>query len=154
MASTQRCRSRVTTAEERLVKEHTKQDQLLVVRESTIAGAGDGVFARCRIAADTSLGYYRGAVLDQYPDHNDRDYCYMLEISYRPAWISKERWAQLQHPVYIDGDNVLSKINCCQGDACVQNTTFLSSGRFHTTRTVEEGEELFVDYGEDYWTSR
>jgi hypothetical protein len=135
-----------------LKKEAARQNRLLEIRPSTIKEAGEGVFARVALSSGTDLGYYRGQVFEEWPEKNNRDHAYFLQISHRPSWITTRGWSEVRHPLYIDGDNILSKINCCRDEAWRQNAEFGYSGRFTTTKSVEEGAELFIHYGPDYWS--
>ena len=126
------------------------QDKYLKTGPSTIEHAGTGVFAKVDIPKDTSLGYYRGKMFHRFPHTNKRKFAYFMEISRRPPWISKERWMK-GHPMQIDGNSILSLMNCSRGDCLCMNVDFTSTGRFFTTKVVKKDSELFTFYGKDYW---
>jgi hypothetical protein len=121
---------------------------------STIPDAGTGVFTTTDIPKGAHLGYYTGRIHWSYPDHDDRNFDYMMGISYRPGWIGVVEWRrnrQNRESPTVDGDSLLGYINCCLGDCQTQNCMFTGSGRFVTTRGIPAGRELFIHYGPEYW---
>jgi hypothetical protein len=128
----------------------------LFAAESKVPGAGTGVFAAWDLPKHTHLGYYCGRVHWTYPQRNKRNWVYMLALARRPPWIAREVWRAKkrrgQTPC-VDGVGILSQCNCHHG-GYVQNADFNATGRFYTLRHVKAGQEILVNYGEEYWESR
>ena len=113
------------------------------IRTSTIEGAGMGLFARHTIVEEDTFGYYTGEVITEKEFHDpDRPFsAYVL-------WVTKD------HILVGEGSkaNYTRYIN--HGD---EPNIFLivssrwKTARFQALRNIEPGEEIFFDYGEDYW---
>ena len=126
----------------------------LYMARSTVPGGGSGVYAARDISKGSHLGYYCGRVFWTYPQTNKRDWAYMMAVSRRPPWIPRAVWmARHKGPAYVDGTNMLSRVNCCRG-GYVQNVDFTASGRFVTVADIKAGDELFICYGDEYWADR
>jgi hypothetical protein len=126
------------------------------VRESTIPGAGMGLFATTSIQEGTFLMEYIGEILteneyfDRYPDGSGR---YVAQIT---------KGFGISEPVYIDGldpnrSGVARYMNSRSGSGA---NVFWKKQRFgkqagkmhfYSLRKIEAGEELFFDYGDSYW---
>lgn len=122
--------------------------EFLEIRDSTVKGAGKGVFTKKAIKKDTSLGEYKGKLLSieaykKKPHHCDYIWEIMDEDDNTIA--------------YIDGGNKKYSnwtryVNC----PCTkkQNNIVPIQKRFkmfyYTNRDIEKGEELFVWYGPSY----
>ena len=113
------------------------------IRTSTIEGAGMGLFARHAIGEKDTIGYYTGEVITEKEFHEpDRPFsAYVL-------WVTKD------HILVGEGPeaNYTRYIN--HGD---EPNVFLivssrwKTARFQALRNIKPGEEIFFDYGEDYW---
>jgi hypothetical protein len=140
------------------VEKHTTWTHpCLEKRPSNIPGAGFGVFATEDIPKGAHLGYFVGIVYWVYPDKNDRDHAYLLEVSHRPAWILPHVWRKNRRnqeaPVVdVKRSCILGYINCCKGDMRKMNADFSRSGQFATIKSIRKGTELLINYGKkDYW---
>ena len=67
--------------------------------------------------------------------------------------MDKRTWKEKGHPIHIDGKNILSKINCVCSKKYLQNVDFGYSGLFTAIKDIYPGQELFIDYGDEYWTA-
>jgi len=115
------------------------------IRTSTIEGAGRGLFTKVRIEPEDTIGYYTGEIIDEQEFYRpDRPFsAYVL-------------WVCRTHIIVGEGPkaNYTRFIN--HGD---EANVFLivssrwKTARFEALRTIEPGEEIFFDYGEDYWES-
>ena len=129
----------------------------LYVGPSRIQGANLGLFTRTRLPKGTCLGYYTGTVLPEYPAACDlckfRNGDYLMDIRRRPPWLSPAEWQKSKRAgvVLVDGTCLLSKANCCKGDAALGNCDVRLTGAFVTNRALQEGEEVIVNYGPYYW---
>jgi hypothetical protein len=125
----------------------------LYVAQSTISNAGRGIFTKQKLKKGTKLGYYKGVIYHEIPDENERENDYIMEITKRPPWISKEIWNK-GHPIQIDGNNILSLINGCRENKNIWNCDVLSTGMFVLNENVEKDDEIFICYGDEYWDCR
>ena len=115
------------------------------VRDSTIEGAGRGLFARTSIAEDDTIGYYTGEIIDEAEFHRpDRPFsAYVL-------------WVTRKHIIIGEGpkSNYTRFINHSdEPNAFLVVSTRWKTARFEALRDIEPGEEIFFNYGEDYWES-
>jgi SET domain-containing protein len=123
----------------------------VVVKESNIPGAGNGVFAIKDIPANTTIGEYSGKLItnDEYRVlYNNNQWHYVMEVeqcSYPyTGWIK-----------YIDGreGNFTTRIN--YSPPKFRNVKFLKIcpppyALVVSTRDIKKGEELYIDYGDNY----
>ena len=120
----------------------------LRVAPSTIKGAGEGLFATERIAADETIGFYRGEVLTlrEAVALKDRDY---LMGGFGPNAHVDARDAFAMPGRYVNDSFDASRLN-----ARFDKTKATRSARVVALRDIEEGEEIFASYGRSYWTAR
>ncbi len=115
------------------------------IRTSTIEGAGQGLFAKQCIQEEDTIGYYTGEVITEKAFHDpDRPFsAYVL-------WVSR------QHIIIGEGplSNYTRYINHSdEPNAFLVVSSRWKSARFEALREIEPGEEIFFNYGEDYWES-
>jgi len=113
------------------------------IRPSTIQGAGRGLFAKAHIAEEDTIGYYTGEVIDEQEFHNpDRPFsAYVL-------------WVCRTHIIIGEGPraNYTRFINHSdEPNAFLVVSSRWKTARFEALRDIAPGEEIFFDYGEDYW---
>ena len=113
------------------------------IRTSTIEGAGMGLFARHAIGEEDTIGYYTGEVITEKEFHDpDRPFsAYVL-------WVTKDHILVGEGPKanytrYINHDD--------EPNAFLIVSSRCKTARFQALRNIEPGEEIFFDYGEDYW---
>ena len=118
----------------------------LTLKKSKIRGAGLGVFADEDIPDGKLLSNYDGKLVRR--SKNDFDPDYSMEINDRYV---------------IDGSEyprpLTSMINDTYGTKKVYNCEFLVREKekvvqILTIKPIAKGDELYIDYGGDYWTSR
>lgn len=113
------------------------------VRPSTIEGAGLGLFTKVPIAEEDTIGYYRGEIIDEAEFHRpDRPFsAYVL-------------WVTRTHIIVGEGPkaNYTRYINHSdKPNAFLVVSTRWKTARFEALRYIEPGEEVFFNYGDDYW---
>ena len=120
----------------------------LRVAPSTIKGAGEGLFTTERIAADETIGFYRGEVLTlrEALQLKDRDY---LMGGFGPNAHVDARNAFAMPGRYVNDAFDASRLN-----ARFDKSRKTRSARVVALRDIEEGEEIFASYGRSYWTAR
>ncbi len=113
------------------------------VRESTIPGIGLGLFTKVNLKAGDHIGYYTGKILTDRQAESDRyvGSKYLL-------WICKDHW------IFGEGKeaNYTRYINH-SSDPNLELVTSVrwKTARFRAIKSIKAGEELFFDYGKDYW---
>ena len=127
----------------------TSMSSHFAVRESSLPNAGLGLFAQVPIPADRRIGEYTGERLTrrQWQQLDDNQCMYIMELD-RPR-------------EYIDGRHdkgggLMSYIN---GARTKRQYRFVNCRPYQyahrifikTTKPVSEGEELIMDYGDEYW---
>ena len=120
----------------------------LRVAPSTINGAGEGLFATQAIAADETIGFYRGEVLTlrEALQLKDRDY---LMGGFGPNAHVDASKAFAMPGRYVNDSFDASRLN-----ARFYKSKATRSARVVALRDIGEGEEIFASYGRSYWTAR
>ena len=120
----------------------------LRVAPSTVKGAGEGLFATERIAADETIGFYRGEVLTlrEALRLKDRDY---LMGGFGPNAHVDARDAFAMPGRYVNDAFDASRLN-----ARFDKSRKTRSARVVALRDIVEGEEIFASYGRSYWSAR
>jgi len=113
------------------------------IRTSTIEGAGRGLFTKVAIAEEDTIGYYTGKLISEEEFHReDRPFnAYIL-------WVCRTCIIDGQG----EGSNYTRFINHSdQPNAFLIVSTRWKTARFEALRDIAPGEEIFFNYGEDYW---
>jgi len=113
------------------------------IRSSTIAGAGRGLFTKVPIAVEDTIGYYTGEVIGEQEFYDpERPFsAYVL-------------WVCRTHIIIGEGPraNYTRYINHSdQPNAFLVVSSRWKTARFEALHDIAPGEEIFFDYGEDYW---
>jgi len=113
------------------------------IRPSTIEGAGLGLFSKVRIEAEETIGHYTGKIISE-TEFNDPERPFSAYI----LWVCRTH--------IIDGvgpkANYTRYINHSdKPNAFLVVSTRWKTARFEALRRIEPGEEIFFDYGDDYW---
>jgi SET domain-containing protein len=133
------------------------EKKMFEIRESTIAGAGLGVFAKKKIAQNMSLGYYKGEVYtdDEFKKVPYTLYDFMFKLS---AGYEKESKQIILHIDASDKNksNWTRYVNGAKNKEQekminIEVVTVGVSLAFHSTKDIEPGTELIISYGETYW---
>lgn len=113
------------------------------VRRSTVKGAGNGLFAKVALKEEDIIGYYTGEVIGEDEFHRpDRPFsAYVL-------------WVCRTHIIIGEGPkaNYTRYINHSdEPNAFLVVSTRWKTGRFEALHDIAPGEEIFFNYGDDYW---
>lgn len=113
------------------------------IHRSTIKGAGKGLFAKTQIREDDTIGYYTGEVIGEKEFHDpDRPFsAYVL-------------WVTRNHIIIGEGPkaNYTRFINHSdEPNAFLVVSSRWKTARFEALRDIAPGEEIFFNYGDDYW---
>ncbi len=114
------------------------------VRESTIPGAGRGLFARVAVEPGETIGYYTGEVVgwERLTDQSYSKSKYIFAVG-RDRFVVA-RGPRANHIRYIN--------HATEPNAFAVVSTRWKTVRIEAIRPVKPGDEIFLDYGEDYWT--
>lgn len=116
------------------------------VRPSTIKGAGNGLFAKVKIRKGETIGYYIGKrITDRQLEHKAyKDNRYVFAICKDWNIVATEKDGNYTRMInhYPEG----GKPNCEYCPSVRWKTIIMKA-----LKTIKPGEELFADYGEEYW---
>ena len=129
------------------------------IKESTIKNAGMGVFSAITIPKNTLLGKYEGFGINQ--EELDKEYGdnlapFVLKIICKSKNTCKLINHEKNHEWYIDGSkngNIFAYINDGIHSGLQCNVEFDDEGFVISTKKILPHQELFVDYGPNYWIS-
>ncbi|MEM1222358.1 MAG: SET domain-containing protein-lysine N-methyltransferase [Verrucomicrobiota bacterium] len=113
------------------------------IRTSTIKGAGRGLFTKVRIKQEDTIGFYTGEIIDEKEFYNPD----------RP-WSAYVLWVCRTHIIVGDGPkaNYTRYINHSdKPNAFLIVSSRWKTARFEALRNIAPGEEIFFNYGDDYW---
>jgi len=124
-------------------KPKTWTEEAFEIKASTIEGAGRGLFARVRIEPEETIGYYTGEVIGEKEFHDPQ-----RPFSAYVLWVCRSHiivgeGPQANYTRFINHSN--------EPNAFLVVSSRWKTARFEALRTIEPGEEIFFDYGEDYW---
>lgn len=136
-----------------IVEYYNNGEYDLYVAPSILKDAGMGLFTREEIEKDTIIGYYSGEIksVDSMPYHH----AYRFELNER-YYIDGYLNPRCMMAMINDSRFSLNDHNC---DFHLNyNPETISPNAFHdqlvsiiTLRYISPNEELFIDYGPDYW---
>ncbi|MDZ4725736.1 MAG: SET domain-containing protein-lysine N-methyltransferase [Leptospira sp.] len=114
-----------------------------IVKPSSIPGIGMGLFTKQTLYKGDTVGYYMGRIITDEDAESPKyvDSKYLL-------WICKDWW------IYGEGkeSNYTRFINHSEKpNAELVTSVRWKTARFKVLKKINEGEEIFFDYGNDYW---
>ena len=123
-------------------------EKQLVVKRSTLKGAGKGLFTKKDIIKDTKIVEYKGKIT-KWSAVNDRNgmngYIYYVTRNHViDAWYDKKALARYAN----DAKGLV------RSDGFRNNCTYRIEGLrvfIYAMRNIPAGSELFVGYGKEYW---
>lgn len=125
-------------------RETVWNEEAFEIKESTIPGAGLGLFARTTIHPGDTIGPYVGKILSD-AQANREPYVNSLYL----VWVCKDCWIYGEPP-YANYTRFINH------DEKRPNTELVTSSRWKKARIIairkiQPGHEIFFDYGESYW---
>lgn len=137
-----------------------------VVKKSSISNAGKGVFTTIPLKKNYLVGEYKGKVYTkkQYNENIDnvQDSMYVLEVyktnSHKCYYVDAVDVKTANHTRFINAPNKVKDENC-KFEYIFSNTPNITNKKkirtpvVYTTKDIPANTELFVDYGEDYWSA-
>ncbi len=121
----------------------TMIDEHFEVKRSSIKGAGKGLFAKKAIRPGDTIGHYTGKVLTDRQTER-KPYSESVYI----MWVCKDH--------NILGEGPLANYTRYINHKSKPNGQIVTSNRWKTARIeaikhIKPGQEIFIDYGPDYW---
>lgn len=123
---------------------------LVEIKTSNILGANKGAFAKTLIQRGTRIGEYDGEILgvDEYEKLQDKSYIFEVCKKYKGKY----------YLFYIDAKygNLLKYVNGAHSNeqkkrVNVESYQYAERIFFRAKRDIVSGEELLIDYGDNYW---
>ena len=140
-----------------LKRDHELMQDVVEVRRSIIHGAGLGLFAKKHIRKNQFLGVYLGRVLtsldyDQMANTKS-SYVFFVQDEGVRNDVTGEKGLQLD-AANVEGNNLLKYVNDFRPNH-TQTMQFITMDDLlivgRATRDITPGQEIFGDYGEEYW---
>jgi len=116
------------------------------IKKSTIKNSGKGAFTEIELPKGKTINYYKGEKLSLEKFNKLKNDDYVWELS------------SPKGPFYIDASNKnksnwLRYINHKSGKkANLEPYQYKGKMYYRTTKKIKAGSELFIDYGDEYWT--
>lgn len=115
----------------------------LKIAPSRILNSGSGVFAQESIPANTSLGEYTGEKR-HISEPTDGVYSLSLDDEY---YIDAFEYPRCVLAMINDSRFTEFNYNC-------EFKIYVERAEVWTIGPIQQGEELYIDYGDEYWTHR
>ena len=114
------------------------------VRPSTIPNAGNGLFALVHISLEDTIGYYTGKILDNndFLDANRPSSDYILYLCKNHIILGEGPLANYTRYINHSSKNP---------NAFLITSTRWKTARIEAIKSILPGEEIFYNYGDDYW---
>lgn len=120
----------------------------LVVKRSTIAGAGRGLFAKTFIPKGSVITEYKGKITTwEEADHADGTNLYIYYVSKNHVIDAKGNTEAFAH--FANDAKGATKMK-----GVVNNAEYRVSGKrvfVVAIKNIAAGEEIFISYGKQYW---
>ena len=129
---------------------------------SKIPNAGLGIFATAPIKKSTFMGNYMGEIHDNTADLSTNEYVFRTNSRTKPYVINGYSLEKSNYTRFINCSSVNypENISCIQYKASEGSSVYRTrTGKqididgyifFYAPRDIEQGEELYYDYGEAY----
>lgn len=120
----------------------------LIVKESTLPGAGKGLFTERLIPSGTQIVEYKGRITTwKEVSEKEVDNGYLLYVTRNHVINARPYTKALGR--YANDAKGFGKIKGIRNNSIyvtVKKQVFIEA-----TRDIQPGEEILVDYGKDYW---
>lgn len=122
-------------------------EKTLVVKKSTIPGAGKGLFTKTFIPKGTRIVEYKGRITTWKEVKNDDTNGYIYTINRNHVIDAKRTLSALAR--YANDAKGITRIKGINNN-CVYVNDGLKAF-IESTKDIEAGSEIFVDYTKEYW---
>jgi hypothetical protein len=113
-----------------------------LIKPSTVAKGGMGAFAARNFKVGTTVGWYTGCLCSENDALLDGEYAMGAGHRRVVDAASGGSWTRFMN----DGRRKR------RNDVC--NVVTMHDLHMETTKYIKKGQEMFIDYGVDYWTAR
>ena len=125
----------------------------LVVKQSTIPNAGNGLFAKRFFKKDSIIGYFKGNIIsnEEVNSINDSGHIkryYLVELD---DYKTLDTYDYQSPVIYANDAEWLTKIDGFANNSSIGITKNRSRAYIYATKDIPVGSEIFLEYGEDYW---
>ena len=123
---------------------HNDLSHRCTIKKSLVPRAGLGVFANIAIPANRCIGYFSGRL--KHADHvQGTDYCICIDDRVRDGFAFPRGYSAM--------------VNDARGTSFSYNLEFVRIEKkykiaLYTICDIKKGDELYVDYGDEYWKDR
>lgn len=117
----------------------------LVIKPSQIPGAGKGVFADEPIQKNICIGEYLGERMFVIECG-----AYLVQFQYQRGGIDASCYPRCYMAMINDSFRSQFKNNCRLVETTIDNEPRIE---IWSIQNIEPGEELFMSYGDEYWTN-
>jgi len=123
-----------------------------VVRQSSIPGAGKGLYADRDYKSKEFVAYYRGVMKDQEDKESDRVYAWHFPGGYflDAGDVENSVARYVNSPDQSHRKNVKRRYH--KLDHPVVGKYYEDLMWYETTKPVKKGEEFFISYGPGFWS--
>ncbi|HSH09858.1 MAG TPA: SET domain-containing protein-lysine N-methyltransferase [Oceanipulchritudo sp.] len=115
------------------------------VRPSTIAAAGLGLFSRVYIGIEETIGYYTGEIITWEELNGGRFSGSDYILALTSTLLIVGEGPKANYTRYIN--------HSPSPNAFLIVSTRWKTARFEAIRDIAPGDEIFFNYGEDYWVA-
>jgi len=113
------------------------------VKASTIPAAGLGLFSRVHIGIEETIGYYTGEIITWEELRNGRFSGSDYILALTSTLLVVGEGPKANYTRYIN--------HSTSPNAFLIVSTRWKTARFEAIREIAPGDEIFFNYGEDYW---
>lgn len=126
-----------------------KIQSVISIKKSKIRNAGNGAFATKDLPKNYYLGWYRGKKLteEQYQKQENDDYIWEVNDKNKIFYIDARPIKNNNKLRYVNG----AKTKLQKKKVNVESYQYNKQIRYRTTKKVKSGDELLIDYGDEYF---
>jgi hypothetical protein len=126
-----------------------KIQKVMKIKKSNIKGADMGAFMKKDVPKGKFLGWYRGKLLNENQRNKLKDdgYVWVIDIDGKEMFIDGKPVKKNNKLRYVNGAKTKEQKKLVNVDSYQYNKQI----RYRTIKKVKKGEELIIDYGDDYW---
>jgi len=127
----------------------------LVVKQSTIPNAGNGLFAKRDFRKGELIGYIKGVPIsdeeaDEIANSDDPRKFYFLDLFNGKTL---DTYGSKSLCIYANDAEGFTKVSGFKNNGCIGVTKNHTKGYITAISDIKAGDEIFLDYGEDYWNN-
>jgi len=122
---------------------------MLIIKKSKIKNAGKGVFAKYFLPKGTYIGYYKGDYItpEQKYSLKNHQYVWQIKLGNEIYYIDGYKYKHNNPLRYVNGVKTLKQ----KRNTNVYAYQYDKKIHYKTLRDIEKGEELLIDYGDNYF---